>query len=364
MDSELAELQREIIDLRQQLASRSQPVVSSSFDDPEEYEVVICSAPWCGSCQVYENSGKITKIKSKYKVSKVNTDNRQDWARLAPRIPAVFLLRSSDRVPVQTWEGAVNLETIEAKVKSLRNGRKTVEKTKTTTQSAGYAASSCNCSSACSCGCQLGGECSCQSSQPFQQQFHAPQQTQGVMYGGAVYTGRVCSNPNCKMCNQIQRGLQRQQTQYQPMSIKVEPAQEGTPHESIGPMLDAMQLTRQDIHGDIGCGDGRICIAVAHRGIRSIGIEIDAVKADEARRNVRAAGLEHLVTIETGDARDFDESRVTAITAYLYPELLDELAPKMKSVRVAASVFHEVDGFTQVGDVWIHRRADAVARAE
>lgn len=181
-------------------------------------------------------------------------------------------------------------------------------------------------------------------------------QPKQVMYGSRMYSGRVCSNPSCQMCLQIQRGLQRQVIQYQPMSIKVEPAQEGTPHDTIGPMLDAMQLTDRDVLADLGCGDGRILIEAARRGIRGIGVELDPVRADEARRGIRAAGLERLITIETGDARDFDMSRCTACVAYLYPELLDELAPKMKQVRVAASVFHEIDGFTQVGDVWIHRR--------
>ena len=136
----------------------------------------------------------------------------------------------------------------------------------------------------------------------------------------------------------------------------VSPDQEGTPDDTIERMLDAMHHGREDVLADLGCGDGRILIAAASRGIRCIGVEIDPVKSAEARRAVNESGLESLVAIETGDARDFDMSRCTAVVAYLYPELLAELAPKMRSVRVAASPFHEVDGFTQIGDIWIHRK--------
>ena len=171
-------------------------------------------------------------------------------------------------------------------------------------------------------------------------------------------------NCNCPMCQGIRSRQIEYRRQMQQWQSQTTPDQEGTPYESIGPMLDAMSLGRDDILADLGCGDARILIEAAHRGVRGIGVEIDPDVSDRARRNVNASGVGHLITIETGDARDFDATRATAITAYLYPELLDELAPKMRSVRVAASPFHEVDGFTQVGDVWIHRRSDAVASAK
>ncbi len=99
-------------------------------------------------------------------------------------------------------------------------------------------------------------------------------------------------------------------------------------------------------------------IAAARRGIRGIGVELDHTRAEVARQAVKDSGLSHLVSIEQGDARNFDQSRATAITAYLYPTLLSELAPKLRSVRVAASPFHEVPGLAMVqhGDVWLYRR--------
>jgi len=323
-DAELAALQREIVELRQQLSARdsaSRPVVTVAKPD----YVVMFTASYCQPCQQWKRTEK-TKLKSRgiqvVEIEMTDPANYR-WRSQVSSYPTFWVCDGETQTRSSAFVGYVSADSLEqtltAKTKIKSNDRKTVERTKITTT-----------------------------------------QPAGVLYNGAVYTGRVCSNPNCKMCNQIQRGLESQ-SRYQPMSIKVEPAQEGTPYESIGPMLDAMHLGREDVLADLGCGDGRILVAAGRRGHRGIGIEIDPVQSRAARQAVRDAGLEHLITIETGDARDFDVSRATAVVAYLYPELLDELAPKLKQARVAASVFHQVDGFEPVGDVWIHRRSDYVA---
>lgn len=168
-------------------------------------------------------------------------------------------------------------------------------------------------------------------------------------------------NCSCSMCNSIRQQQQQYWQQlkaFQQSQTQVTPDQEGCPYVVVESMLDQMRLRSDDILGDLGCGDGRILIAAARRGIRGIGIEIDPVRADVARRNVEAAGLGHLVTIETGDAMEFDTSRCTAITAYLYPPLLAKLSPKLVGLRVVASPFHQIPGLamSQAGDVWIHQK--------
>jgi hypothetical protein len=167
-------------------------------------------------------------------------------------------------------------------------------------------------------------------------------------------------NCNCSMCVSIrakQWEYRQQMLHFQRSQTQVTPDQEGCPHDVVESMLDAMELRSDDVLGDLGCGDGRILIAAAKRGIRGIGVEIDGSRADLARRNVKEAGFDHLVTIETGDALEFDLSRVTTATAYLYPPLLEKLSEKLKQVRVAASPFHEVPGLqmAQIGDVWVTR---------
>lgn len=52
-----------------------------------------------------------------------------------------------------------------------------------------------------------------QATQQTPQTYVQPTQTyqsRGVEYNGRVYYGRVCNNPNCRMCNSIQWGLQNQ----------------------------------------------------------------------------------------------------------------------------------------------------------
>lgn len=93
-----------------------------------EYEVVICSAKWCSPCQVYKKSGKIEKIRTKYRVAEVDTDERKDWAALLhDGIPAVWLIRKSDRIPIKKWAGTVDLETIEREVTKARQNKTTTK---------------------------------------------------------------------------------------------------------------------------------------------------------------------------------------------------------------------------------------------
>lgn len=168
-------------------------------------------------------------------------------------------------------------------------------------------------------------------------------------------------NCNCSMCVSIryrQQEYWRQLKGYQQSQTQVTPDQEGCPHALVETLLDQMSLRDSDILGDMGCGDGRILIAAARRGIRGIGIEINPSRAAVARRNVKEAGFDHMITIETGDALDFDMTRVTVVTAYLYPPLLAKLSPRLKPLRVVASAYHEVPGLgmTQIGEVWICKR--------
>jgi len=176
---------------------------------------------------------------------------------------------------------------------------------------------------------------------------------------------RKCDCPMCVDIRAMQKDYWRDLKAYQAtttvMAVPLPADQQGCPATTVEAMLDAMKLTTGDTLADWGCGDGRILIAAARRGIRGIGVEIDPARAAAAVQAVKDAGLSHLVKIETGDALDFDTRRVTAVTAYLYPPLLAKLAPKLMQVRVAASPYHQVPGLdmTQVGDVWIYERPAA-----
>jgi len=180
---------------------------------------------------------------------------------------------------------------------------------------------------------------------------------------GTIDLETYSRNCNCSMCQGI-RSLQRS---YRAGSVAVaadapaRPSQEPAPDVVIDRMLDLMRLGPNDVLADLGCGDGRILIqAVRRSGCRAIGVEIDPEMADRARQAVAIAGLSDRIEILTCDVLDFDPEAygVTAITAYLYPELLAKLTPKLLRARVAASPFHPVEGLpmTEHDGVWIYRK--------
>lgn len=166
-------------------------------------------------------------------------------------------------------------------------------------------------------------------------------------------------NCNCPMCQGI-RSLQQQyrQSLYSLPTESLPPPQEPTPNEIIETMLPQLNLEPSSVLADFGCGDGRILIAAVERyGCTAIGIEIDPIIADTARRRVADSGLSSRIQIVTADVRNYDpaKDRVTHAVAYLYPALLNELAATLSAIPVVASPFHEVPGLGQkrIGDVWI-----------
>lgn len=167
-------------------------------------------------------------------------------------------------------------------------------------------------------------------------------------------------NCDCAMCRSIkhmQQEYQRDKKLWLQSQSQVTPDLEGTPYALVETMLDQIGLRNSDVLADLGCGDGRILIAAAKRGIRGIGIEINAGRAMVARQAVKDAGLDHMITITTGNATAFDPRTATVATTYLYPQLLAKLSAKLKQLRVVASPYHPISGLpmTQIGDVWIYR---------
>jgi SAM-dependent methyltransferase len=115
---------------------------------------------------------------------------------------------------------------------------------------------------------------------------------------------------------------------------------------------------------DFGCGDARWLIVAAERwGCRATGIEIDPKRAQLARQRVREAGLDHLITIVDGDAPTVDVKADVGV-AYLYPDVLEQLKPKVERLRAFASYIHRPAGLPVVknGDSWIYTKP-TVARS-
>jgi SAM-dependent methyltransferase len=93
-----------------------------------------------------------------------------------------------------------------------------------------------------------------------------------------------------------------------------------TPQEVVDRMLELAQVSQADLLYDLGSGDGRIVITAAKRyGAKAVGFEIDAALVRQSRRNIRAAGVEHLAEIREADVRNVDLSPANVVTMYLYP---------------------------------------------
>jgi SAM-dependent methyltransferase len=118
-----------------------------------------------------------------------------------------------------------------------------------------------------------------------------------------------------------------------------------TPDELVTRMLAAVKTTKDDLVYDLGSGDGKIPIAAAKQyGAKAIGIEYNAEMAELARRNVKRAGVESLVSIVTGDIFVEDFSKATVVTMYLLPQLNLKLRPIILGMKPGTRVTsHQFD---------------------
>ena len=81
---------------------------------------------------------------------------------------------------------------------------------------------------------------------------------------------------------------------------------------------------------DLGAGDGRFCVAAARRGVRAVGIELDASLCAVAEAAARDAGVASLVEIRAADLLVAPIDVTTAV-AYLLPAALQKVAPTLAS---------------------------------
>ena len=118
-----------------------------------------------------------------------------------------------------------------------------------------------------------------------------------------------------------------------------------TPDALVIRMLGAVKTAKDDLVYDLGSGDGKIPIAAAKEyGAKAVGIEFNPQMAELARRNVKRAGVEHLVNIITGDIFVEDFSKATVVTMYLLPELNLKLRPIILGMKPGTRVTsHQFD---------------------
>ena len=104
-----------------------------------------------------------------------------------------------------------------------------------------------------------------------------------------------------------------------------------TPPEVVVKMMDMAKVDKRSVVYDIGCGDGRIVLYAAKAfGARGVGIDIDPVRIDECKANVKRDKLENLVKFKLADATKIDISEATVVALYLLPESNELLRPKFE----------------------------------
>lgn len=182
-----------------------------------------------------------------------------------------------------------------------------------------------------------------------------------VQYGTTTYDmetwQRMCSLRSCGMCKYLE-SMQAQYVKNKAALVVEQPSpQSASPPEVVDEAIAIMQLTTADVVAELGCGDGGPAIQMVKKsGCRVEGYEIDPLKVAAARRNVEAAGLSHRITIHEADVVGLKlPESITAVYAFLYPELLAKIQPQLVAGRVTVCPGHKPAGLEMnlVGQCWV-----------
>jgi hypothetical protein len=116
-----------------------------------------------------------------------------------------------------------------------------------------------------------------------------------------------------------------------------------TPDEVVERMLTMAQTGPNDIHFDLGAGDGKIAIMAAKKfGAKATGIEYNPEMVKYANERAQAAGVAGVgpgkAIIRQGDIFATDFSSATVITLYLLPSLNMKLRPMILSMKPGTRV--------------------------
>jgi SAM-dependent methyltransferase len=116
-----------------------------------------------------------------------------------------------------------------------------------------------------------------------------------------------------------------------------------TPPNLVVAMLDVSKVTAKDIVIDLGSGDGRMVIAAAKRGARSLGVEFNPDMVRLSRANAAREGVAGNASFVQGDIFEADFSKATVLTLYLLPNINMKLRPKILAMppgtRVVSHAF-------------------------
>ncbi len=134
-----------------------------------------------------------------------------------------------------------------------------------------------------------------------------------------------------------------------------------TPDFVVTEMIKLAGITANDVTYEPGVGDARITIAAVKGGARrAVGIDLDPVRVEESRANVKAAGLSDKIDIRLGDALEQpDLGQMTVVLLYMGDHFNMLIRPYLwKQLPVGARV---VSHRFLMGDDWPPDRTLSVA---
>ncbi|MDB5811966.1 MAG: methyltransferase [Betaproteobacteria bacterium] len=101
----------------------------------------------------------------------------------------------------------------------------------------------------------------------------------------------------------------------------------------VDKMLDMAKLAPNEVHMDLGSGDGRTVITAAKRGARSTGIEYNPDMVELSKQNAAKAGVGDKATFIKADLFETDFSQASVITLFLLPDINLKLRPKILNLK-------------------------------
>jgi SAM-dependent methyltransferase len=117
-----------------------------------------------------------------------------------------------------------------------------------------------------------------------------------------------------------------------------------TPQVVVDTMLQMANVGPTDFVIDLGSGDGRVVIAAAKRGARSLGVDLDRHLLAVATESARREGVADRAVFREQNLFETDLREATVITTYLLPEMNARLRPKLLDLkpgtRVVAHDYH------------------------
>lgn len=104
-----------------------------------------------------------------------------------------------------------------------------------------------------------------------------------------------------------------------------------TPDAAVERMLDLAGAGPDDLLVDLGCGDGRICIAAARRGARALGVDLDPERIAEAQAAASAAGVAALTAFRREDLFETRLEEASIVSLYAVPLVHNLLGPRLRT---------------------------------